>query len=267
MGWASASPLVTEGAWRCLWIRCVIRNVWEALDANLPGSTSITIHCTADPSALAYPPPSRLPHHTQWARTRMSHCPHRAVPSFSSGLVRQTQAMGPSGQNQRGGKGSQASFHLCFLMRSSEHSFPASLWGNNSGTANNDQGGCFKVKTWKSITLQTGRAEALRHISPGIWNRIQLISTQDVPNLHGRWTRKIPGFKAGINRTFRGVEKKTAWNVLLADDKKMKCVESKSILRNRLEEKSHCKSWNYNNKSAHTKPSILFWSPFQTCFF
>lgn len=87
----------------------------------------------------------------------MSHCPHGAGPSFSSGLVGQTQAVGPGGQNQRGGKGSQASCHLCFLMQSSEHSFPASVWGNNSGTTNNDQGGCFKVKTRNSITLQTGR--------------------------------------------------------------------------------------------------------------
>lgn len=120
---------------------------------------------------LAYPPPSRLPHHTQGARTRMSHCPHGAVPSFSSGLVRQTQAVGPSGQNQRGGKGSQASFHLCFLMRSSEHSFPASVWGNNSSSTNSDQGGCFKVKKPKEHHSpdREGRgseAHHTRHLKP-----------------------------------------------------------------------------------------------------
>lgn len=86
-------------------------------------------------------------------------------------LVRQTQAVGPSGQNQRGGKGSQPSFHLCFLMRSSEHSFPASVWGNNSGTTNNDQGGCFKVKNPKKHHSpdREGRgseAPLTRHLKP-----------------------------------------------------------------------------------------------------
>lgn len=146
MGWASVSPPVTEGAWSCLWIRCVVRKVWEALDTNLLGS-SITIHCTAHPSALACPPPGCPTTHSG----HVLGCPTVLTGPCQASLQAWSDKPRQWGQVARTREEERAAKppFTCFLMRSSEHSFPASVWGNNSGTTNNDQGGCFKVKNSK----------------------------------------------------------------------------------------------------------------------